>query len=436
MNYVSLFAGAGGFDIGFDRAGFRCLAQVEIDKTARAVLARHWPDVPRFKDVRHFGKAQVPACDVLIGGFPCQDVSVAGKGEGFGGKRSVLFYEMMRVADELRATYVVWENVPGLRSNDDGRTFLAVLAELDRLGFDGGWGTLDAQQFGVPQSRERVFGVFTRRCSGARDACEILALAPGMRRDTAPRRQAGPGTATVARSGTAEAGGVAAFGGNDTRGERGGNAALSAKGGTGRLDFETETFVVFNPQAAGNQTTIGYRTDGLTGAIGTSQVPGVAGPLLAHSGSAGYRIGADEAAAGHLALCRVAGSQTAGGATPKGREDGLAYCLEARQGRGHGQGQAVVYQCHGSNVGPMGTVRSGNGGLTGGVPFVTDGYFVRRLTPREYERLMGWPDDWTRWRADGTEIKDGPRYRLCGNGVVATVAEWIARRIMRVLKAG
>jgi DNA (cytosine-5)-methyltransferase 1 len=117
----SLFSGAGGFDIGFDRAGFALAWQVEIDPTARDVLARHWPDVERHEDVRTVGKKNLAPVDVVVGGFPCQDVSVAGKGKGLSGARSGLFYEMARVIRELRPACVVWENVPGLRSNDGGR---------------------------------------------------------------------------------------------------------------------------------------------------------------------------------------------------------------------------------------------------------------------------------------------------------------------------
>ena len=92
---------------------------------------------------------------------------------------------------------------------------------------------------------------------------------------------------------------------------------------------------------------------------------------------------------------------------------------------------AVAYQCHGSNAGPLGTLRAGNGHTTGGVPFLNDGdAAVRRLTPRECERLMGWPDDHTRWTDTGREIADSHRYRACGNGVVTPVAEWIGNRIM------
>jgi len=94
-----------------------------------------------------------------------------------------------------------------------------------------------------------------------------------------------------------------------------------------------------------------------------------------------------------------------------------------------GHPPAIAFQQHGSDVGRMGALRRGRGDVQSGVPFI-DNAVPRRLTPRECERLMGWPDDWTRWGADGSEISDSARYRMCGNGVVASVSEWIGRRIV------
>jgi len=449
--YVSLFAGAGGFDIGFDAAGFRCLAQVEIDKTARAVLARHWPDVPRYEDVRTFGRDQVPTCDVLVGGFPCQDVSVAGKGKGLAGSRSGLFYEMTRIADELRPTYVVWENVPGLRSNDHGRDFLSVLVELDRLGFDGGWGTLDARHFGVPQSRKRVFGLFTRRGSGARDASEVLALRKGVRRDTQANGAAGPGSPPAPGSRVAGPGGTAPSecgGGSPERRDIG--TALTAK--SWRLDFDTETFVVFNcKQAAEGASvdvapTLRAMPHDSSHANGGGQLAVCVGPMggvpfiisTDHTGANGSNVRQD-GAAGTLSS---GGSQQAVCVTGT-----VTHTLTARGGAsedGTGRGTPIVAIPWAENqknelrlCDVVPALQASGGGRPGhAYPAAqcggVGGYLVRRLTPRECERLMGWPDDWTRWRADGSEIKDGPRYRLCGNGVVGTVAKWLAVRLRMV----
>ena len=206
MTVGSLFAGIGGIDLGLERAGMRTLWQVEIDATARRVLSRHWPDVERHADVRAVGRDSLALVDVIVGGFPCQDLSTAGQRRGFGGTRSVLYYEMTRIVDELRPPYFLWENVPGLLSSRGRHDFAAVLAEMDRIGYMGGWRVLDARHFGLAQRRRRVFGCFARRDIGALSAAEILALGASMRGHPAPRREAGQDVAGTPGGGTPSGG--------------------------------------------------------------------------------------------------------------------------------------------------------------------------------------------------------------------------------------
>ncbi len=152
MRFVSLFAGIGGFDLGFERAGMQCVAQVEIDPYCRAVLAKHWPDVLRFEDVRKVGKHNLPPADVIVGGFPCQPHSLAGKRRGAEDDRD-LWPEYRRIVAELRPRWVVGENVPGIRT-----TILdAVLSDLENLGYTVGAVVIPACAFGAPHIRERVF---------------------------------------------------------------------------------------------------------------------------------------------------------------------------------------------------------------------------------------------------------------------------------------
>ena len=157
LRYLSLFSGIGGFDLGFDRAGMVCAGQVEFDEKARAVLARHWPDVPRLNDVREVQGDEFGAVDLICGGFPCQDVSVAGRRAGLAGERSGLWYEFHRLIDRVRPRWAVIENVPGLLSSNGGRDFAAVLRGLVKCGYGVTWRILDAQYFGVAQRRRRVF---------------------------------------------------------------------------------------------------------------------------------------------------------------------------------------------------------------------------------------------------------------------------------------
>ena len=191
--FGSLFSGCGLMDAGFVRAGFTLRWCCELDKDARRVLAGHHPDVPCHEDVRAVGAHNLPAVDVVVGGFPCQSVSVAGKRAGLAdAKKTGLFYEMVRVTHELQPRFMVFENVLGLLSSDKGRDFARVLMELEGIGFRGAWRSLDARYFGVPQRRRRVFGVFARRDLAPERCAEILALAEGGAGHPPKGRKAGP----------------------------------------------------------------------------------------------------------------------------------------------------------------------------------------------------------------------------------------------------
>ena len=190
MNFVSLFSGVGGFDLGLEAAGLTCVAQVEWDKDCQQVLAHHWPHVPRWGDITDVHGADLPPADVVAFGSPCQDLSVAGNRTGFvDGGRSNLFHQAIRIVKEMRhatadqyPTFVVWENVVGALSSNDGRDFAAVLDAMADCGaLDICWRVLNAQHFGVPQRRRRIFVVAD--LAGER-AGQILAEPPSVRRDT------------------------------------------------------------------------------------------------------------------------------------------------------------------------------------------------------------------------------------------------------------
>lgn len=156
LTFGSLFAGIGGFDLGFKRAGMNDCWQIEIDENCRDLLRRRFPTCEKFADIREVDVSTLAPVDVICGGFPCQDLSVAGKRAGLSGARSGLFYELVRIVAELRPRFVVWENVPGLLSSDKGRDFARVLHALAGIGYHGVWRLLDAQHFGVAQSRRKA----------------------------------------------------------------------------------------------------------------------------------------------------------------------------------------------------------------------------------------------------------------------------------------
>jgi len=153
MRYGSLFSGIGGIDLGFDRAGMECIWQVEIDDYASKVLAKHWPKVHREKDIRECGSHNLEWVNVVAGGFPCQDISYAGRGAGLDGERSGLFFEAVRVVRELQPRFVVLENVAALLTRGLDR----VLGTLAEIGYDAEWHCIPAAYVGAPHIRDRVF---------------------------------------------------------------------------------------------------------------------------------------------------------------------------------------------------------------------------------------------------------------------------------------
>jgi DNA (cytosine-5)-methyltransferase 1 len=230
MRVLSLFAGIGGFDLGLERAGHCVVGQVEIDPFCRRVLERRWPGVERAADVRGVGSwvvgrasresAGAPWSDVgkhadlLTGGFPCQDLSIAGKRGGLRGQRSGLFWEIIRIAHAITPQWGLFENVPGLVSSHRGRDMETVCAGLRECWPAVGYRVLDSQHFGVPQRRRRVFLV------GGPDAArvgEVLALFEG-----------GNGHSSASAAAGAGAAGVLAVGSSSTRLNHDGEYVMTA----------------------------------------------------------------------------------------------------------------------------------------------------------------------------------------------------------------
>lgn len=309
----SVFSGVGGLCGGFQDEGFEIAWQVELDDAARGVLDHLYPTVPKFKDIRDVGKNNLSPVDVLVGGFPCTDLSVAGARAGITGKSSGLFQEMMRVAEELQVPWVCWENVPGLLSSfspcedppeslpegsedwevEESSDFETVLRGLAERGYSGAWRILDAQLFGIPQRRERLFGVFTRLPLGAERAAEVLALKSSLRRHPPKGRKARADIAEPLTAGTGSRGHrigakdaannhLVAFGRNNTSGPIGTAGALMGQCG-GRNDFETETFIIQDCREGNkDQNGLGITKDGPVYTLQANNHIGVAMPQVIH----------------------------------------------------------------------------------------------------------------------------------------------------------
>lgn len=168
MNVLDLFSGIGGFSLGLERVGMKTVAFCEVDKKCQKVLQKHWPDVPIFDDVSNLtgeeiGKRIEETIDVIVGGFPCQDISLAGNGEGLEGKRSGLWSEFHRLIKEIKPKYAIIENVSALRS----RGLDQVLRSLSEIGYDAEWNCIPASAFGAPHRRDRIWIMaYPRRSSG------------------------------------------------------------------------------------------------------------------------------------------------------------------------------------------------------------------------------------------------------------------------------
>ncbi len=158
MKVLDLFSGIGGFSLGLERAGMETVAFCEFDEHARKVLQKHWPDVPIHNDVRELDAKQYRGTvDVVCGGFPCQDLSVAGKKAGFDGERSSLYREMLRIISECMPRYAIFENVTGLLTGESGRWFGQFLYDLASIGYDAEWHCIPASELGAHHHRDRVW---------------------------------------------------------------------------------------------------------------------------------------------------------------------------------------------------------------------------------------------------------------------------------------
>jgi DNA (cytosine-5)-methyltransferase 1 len=399
VNVGSLFSGVGGLDLGLARAGHHHVFFCEADSYRRDVLRARWPGVPVFDDVGALGKpawgvavdetgASVDfgrwqarpglpgGVDLLAGGFPCQDLSVAGRRAGLDGARSGLFFEFARIIDAFRPDWLLLENVPGLLSSNGGRDFGVVLGTLADLRYGVAWRVLNSQFFGVPQRRRRVFivGAFADGdpSAAARRAGAVLAVGEGCRRHSAPRGEARKDAAVASLSG------IGNGGPDDNDGQANRVIAVPMSQRIHDVDGPGPTL-----------------TSGNSPNRGGSEGPMIAAPLTKGSATGegvnqpGRRQEDDVNIVSYAIQERAVSENPDAGPQGAGWKEEMAYTLEARH---HVQMVA--------NIG------------------------VRRLTPVECERLQGFPDGWT----DLGGTPDSRRYSAVGDAVTVNVARWIGER--------
>ena len=358
--------------MGLEQAGMKVVYQCEIEKKCQSVLKRHWPSVPLHDDVSTLtGKMVLDAVgsiDVVAWGSPCQDLSIAGGRSGLEGNKSGLFHEGIRIIKELREEsnneyprWSLWENVRGAFSSNHGRDFATVVDQMAEAGaVEIEWRLLDAQFFGVPQRRKRIFIVagFNPR---ADDSKPVFALTESVRRN--------PSTSDQERE---EIAGTLGLG----FGARGWSADEAAAGLMVAVSVEQMTFI---PPTYPTITTD-------------------FGDKLCQNNQA-----VDN---GYLLVTPFVKSRRA-----QSTEDYETWVADAPSPTLNAFDNAT--ETRATVVIPVAEMA------------------VRRLTPRECERLMGWPDDHTLLGSDDKEITDGHRYKMCGNGVVSSVAKWVGEQVMR-----
>lgn len=393
LTFGSLFAGVGGFDLGFEQAGWECQWQVEWDKHCQNVLAHRWPNVTRYSDVQNVEGFNIEPVDVITFGSPCQDLSVAGKRSGLEGSRSSMFYEATRIIREMRyATngqyprIAVWENVPGALTSNKGNDFGAVIDEMADIGALAiEWHVLDAQWFGVPQRRKRVFLIACFDSAIARRGYgEILPVGKSSARDST---QVGKKRRTIARGSEESFDPDSIIGPLSASDYRG---ISSQYVNDGKLVVEPNCFVK-SRRAQNKDDHETWREDGPS-------------PTL-------------------NAFDNTGDSR----ATVLITEAKQPYILDGTR-----VNDVRVYS---DGVSPTLIQRMGTGGNN--VPMVSQGESremrVRRLTPVECERLMGFPDNHTKFGANGKEIADTNRYKMTGNAVAVPVACWIAEELKKII---
>ncbi len=385
MKYFSTFSGIGGFELGIEKARgggleAECIGYSDVDKYAIQIYEKHF-EHKNYGDITKIKAENLPDFDLLCGGFPCQAFSIAGKRRGFEDTRGTLFFDVARILDYKRPRLVLLENVKGLLSHENGRTFKTIISTLAELGYSVEWQVLNSKNFGVPQNRERVFiagylGKFPGR--------KIFPITENDSEDII--------LPTITTRITADSNG----------------SYVRKKQAPKQIIGGSQGNRVYDP--SGISTTIASQAGGLGAKTGLYAIP-VLTPNRINKRQNGRRFKEN----GEPSFT-LTGQDVHGVMVPEATKKGYAIAHEGdsinlsvpnsktRRGR-VGQGIAQTID-------------------TGMQQHTLQGCRIRRLTPRECERLQGFPDDWT------AGASDTQRYKMCGNAVTVNVVEVVVKKMM------
>lgn len=382
MIYGSVCSGIEAATVAWHSLGWRAAFYSEIDAFPSALLS-HYYQTPNFGDMTKFHEWPNADIDVLVGGTPCQAFSIAGLRKGLADPRGNLTLTYLALAGRYRPDWILWENVPGVLSQDGGRAFGAFLGGLAELGYGWAYRVLDAQYFKLAQRRPRVFVVASSR--GWASAAAVLFEPESLRGHPAPSRAAREDVSACLETSTHDW----------SRNEVGAGMithALSAEGcdasedGTGR-----GTPIIAAPFSAGNN---------------------------ANGNAAGRRREDDENLVAYFDARQSDVCEYGDMAAPLGTEGHTMAVAFAQNSRDEVIEKSVAD-----------SLKSGGGKPGQGYPAIRAGMAVRRLTPRECERLQGFPDDYTLIPFKGKPAKDTPRYKALGNSMAVPVMRWLGSRI-------
>lgn len=453
MIYGSVCSGIEAASVAWHSLGWRASFLSEIEAFPRAVLSHHYPEVPLHGDFTTIRAGEYEPIDLLVGGTPCQSFSVAGLRGGLDDDRGNLALEYLRLADRLRPRWLVWENVPGVLSSNGGRDFGAILGGMVELGYGFAYRVLDAQFFGVAQRRRRVFVV--GYAGDWRRAAAVLFERHSLSGHPAPRREAGKNLAPTISARPTGGGGLGTdfdldggcvvtaptmrAGGSKTGGDR----PYGTDVDTCDSLVSSDPYVLMERGRDGAPN-LEYRQDGTANAILTPN--GGRGGLGV--GAVAYRVAGDGAAyhegdatapltTGTDSSASIVAFQTRGSNLYVGEEAGT---LGSNSGSASGSAPMVAAFTCSDQANSFAWERDFAPTLNAQAPNDTSniqqgvriGSAVRRLTPRECERLQGFPDDYTMIPYRKGLAADGPRYKALGNSMAVPVMRWIGERIAQV----
>jgi DNA (cytosine-5)-methyltransferase 1 len=416
----------------------------EIEQFPSEVLKHRFPAVPNLGDMTTINQnpiADERPIDLLVGGTPCQSFSVAGLRKGLDDPRGNLMLTFLSIADKLRPKWIVWENVPGVLSSNGGKDFGTFLGALGELGYGFAYRVLDAQHFGVAQRRRRVFVV--GYLGDWRPPAAVLFERESLQGNTKPSRKKREEVASDVEGSVGEAGDVSCAGGDlsptVTSKWMKGYGGPSGSNETGNMVYAPTVAFAGNKQseiAATLQTTCDNysRADGFNVIIDRAAF--TQGPNAQYEPriEAGETMSCLVAKGPHAvaqpisidAECNARTNQF--GTLVRGGEGGTQQFVA----------QPLYYESHPQDSrvnGPKDvadTVSASYGTGGGNTPLVQQPMAIRRLTPKECERLQGFPDDWTKIpyrNKEADQCPDGPRYKACGNSMAVPVMRWIGERI-------